>query len=1254
MAMRIESLAEPIPGYRLIERLGGGGFGEVWKCEAPGGLFKAIKFVYGDLEASDEEGARAEQELKALSRVKTVRHAYILSLERYDIIDGRLIIVSELADRTLWDRFRECRTQNLPGIPRAELLGYMEETAEALDLMNTLYQLQHLDIKPQNLFLVHNHIKVADFGLVKDLEGMMASVTGGVTPVYAAPETFDGKVTRFSDQYSLAIVYQEVLTGSRPFTGANLRQLLVQHLNDEPDLSSLPAADRLAVGRALSKSPDQRFPSCQEFVRALRADAAAPPVVPTRLTGVVATPPSGSQPTNEADSEKTQGNPRYHQEQPAPAPEAAPSTPPPRDLPTPPVPVREAGPRTPCLGPPTPVASPRPARREPAVEGSGVLRPALVIGLGRLGLGVLRHFRNEIAEQFSDPAALPHVRLLYIDTDPETAGAAARGRPEVALRPGEILLARLQRPSHYLKPTDHGALGSWLPQRMLYRISRHQTPSGVRALGRLGFVENYRVVSRRVEGELEECCRPEPLQRVAVETGLGVRSGVPRVYVVTGLAGGTGAGMFLDLAYTVRRLLREQGYERGEIVGVFLLPALEPPRKGDSPPAQAAAPSPAFALDPARTAEFANAFAALTELGHFADSSAVFQARYDVEGSGKLTTFTETGPPFERCMLFGLPDPRGAGTVETADSLPPLNRPTERVLGLAGRLLFAELATPLGRSAEHARRKAGRAASPAPYRAVGMYRILWPRRQLLNRAAQSVCRRLVERWMSKDARPVRDGLGAWVQEKWEQLGLDQKTVIGRLQEACARDLGQPPESVLAAVVRTVLPPSPSAGRAGAEAPAPAAVCEAVARLEALLGVPEEERTDTALLGAAQATTFAPPRELSRAEQALADRATALRDETEQKLAELVVRLIEDPQYRLAGAEEALRQLSNQVETALTHHEELARELQDRALTAYQRLQQLLGTQEAAPQTTPSRRAAFLRRAPADGGAGAELIEVLRNYPKWRYQSLVLQRVNTLYLSLRGQMSDQLREVDYCRARLNELLSLLAEPNGTALPAGGKATAWRCLLPPGCRTFEDGIRRLERAVTADELVELDRRVQPLLRKRFKALVQVCMTSGTVLRTLAPMLLQEARTFLEPHLDGSDVTALYLAQHESPTDGADPTADPLRKELLSGYEKAAPAPRGSEHAAETFLLGAPASPAGQEFRGLTREALGVSAVLDAVTEDEIVLYRERALALTDLEQLGPVGQEAYRRALAQDQFTPHARIDIRDWHPAGAAR
>src|SRR5207253_9715679 len=84
---------EPIPGYRLIERIGRGGFGEVWKCEAPGGFYKAIKLVYGNLDEAGDEGKGAEQEKKALDRMKQIRHTVLLSLERFDIIDGQRRIV---------------------------------------------------------------------------------------------------------------------------------------------------------------------------------------------------------------------------------------------------------------------------------------------------------------------------------------------------------------------------------------------------------------------------------------------------------------------------------------------------------------------------------------------------------------------------------------------------------------------------------------------------------------------------------------------------------------------------------------------------------------------------------------------------------------------------------------------------------------------------------------------------------------------------------------------------------------------------------------------------------------------------------------------------------------------------------------------------------------------------------------------------------------------------------------------------------
>src|SRR5271156_284011 len=204
--------AEPIRGYRLIERLGVGGFGEVWKCEAPGGIFKAIKFVYGNLQSVDLDGVRAEQEKKALERIRKVSHPFVCSLERWEFVEGELVIVMELAERTLHDQFIECQNSGLIGIPRDSLLRYLRDTAEALDYINEKHKLQHLDVKPRNLFILSDRVKVGDFGLVKNLDRNSASgMLGGVTPLYAPPETYLGKISPHCDQYSLAIVYQELL-----------------------------------------------------------------------------------------------------------------------------------------------------------------------------------------------------------------------------------------------------------------------------------------------------------------------------------------------------------------------------------------------------------------------------------------------------------------------------------------------------------------------------------------------------------------------------------------------------------------------------------------------------------------------------------------------------------------------------------------------------------------------------------------------------------------------------------------------------------------------------------------------------------------------------------------------------------------------------------------------------------------------------------------------------------------------------------
>ncbi|MGE3778430.1 MAG: protein kinase, partial [Pirellulaceae bacterium] len=199
---------EILPGYRMIQPIGAGGYGEVWRVEAPGGLAKAAKIVYG---LADEK--RAADESKALLRIRDVRHPFLLSLERIEIVNRQLVVISELADSSLKDRFDKCLAAGKPGIPRDELLGYMAETADALDFMTSEHGLQHLDIKPENLLLVGGHIKVADFGLVKSVHDASVSIVAGLTPMFAAPETFDGRPSDRSDQYSLAIVYQLLLTG---------------------------------------------------------------------------------------------------------------------------------------------------------------------------------------------------------------------------------------------------------------------------------------------------------------------------------------------------------------------------------------------------------------------------------------------------------------------------------------------------------------------------------------------------------------------------------------------------------------------------------------------------------------------------------------------------------------------------------------------------------------------------------------------------------------------------------------------------------------------------------------------------------------------------------------------------------------------------------------------------------------------------------------------------------------------------------
>jgi serine/threonine protein kinase len=633
--------SEPIPGYRLIEPIGTGGFGEVWKCVAPGGIHKAIKFVYGNLNALDGDDARALQEKKALERVKEVRHPFVLSIEQIQEVGGELCIVMELADRNMHELLIEYQQAGRPGIPRDILLGLLDDAAVGLDHLIEKHNLQHLDVKPRNLFTVADRVKVADFGLVKQLERSSSSgLMGGVTPIYAAPETFSNKISKHSDQYSLGIVYVELLTGKRPFSGKNIRQLALQHMTEQPDLSMLPEADRPVVARSLAKDPDERFPSCTAFIRALAGQGG---------NGSGSNP--GAEPLSWAKAGKT-----VHD-----------------------VDLTPSGDRGSIAVLPSPakVKKARPASR-PEIEEShllaataaereaGVLRPTVLIGVGSFGRRALQEVRCRLVDRVGDVTQVPSFRFLYVDVDPDAVQKAISAPPDVALSSDEVFPVPLQPVTGYRRRQLEQIL-DWLPREKLYSIPRSLHAGGSRALGRLAFCDNYLRFLARLRRELQIATHPESMAQSADQSGLAARDNIPQVYVFTSGTGSAG-GMVVDLGYAVRRVLSRIS-AADATVSAFVY---------------ASAPS-----DPATSdRELANLYATLTELNHYADTDMTFVAQY---GGSEGPKVEGKGLPFDATYLLPMPE-RNATAFRDC------------VSHLAGYVAH-DLTTPLGPALEQARRK---------------------------------------------------------------------------------------------------------------------------------------------------------------------------------------------------------------------------------------------------------------------------------------------------------------------------------------------------------------------------------------------------------------------------------------------------------------------------------------------------------------------------------------------------------------------
>src|SRR6266568_4097013 len=324
-------------GYTLIRLLGSGGMGAVYlAADSTIGQQVAIKIVrtdaadYPDIASAIRAAERFKQEARA---VASLDHLHILPLYRYseeqtDNGQRAYMVMQYRPEGSLWDWIRQRASQALSGLPGIspspspgtgghkgphsaphhsrpygvvahawpldvyETSEYLRQAASALQYAHDR-GIIHRDIKPANFLLRFEegqpvHLLLSDFGLAKFFASSSATSHIFGTPIYMAPEQFDGEAGPESDQYALAIMIYYLLTGHPPFEGDPMR-LMHQHLFTEPPLPrgfnpALPEGVEAALLQALSKKPSERHPSIAAFANAFAQGIAETTVVPFRRT----------------------------------------------------------------------------------------------------------------------------------------------------------------------------------------------------------------------------------------------------------------------------------------------------------------------------------------------------------------------------------------------------------------------------------------------------------------------------------------------------------------------------------------------------------------------------------------------------------------------------------------------------------------------------------------------------------------------------------------------------------------------------------------------------------------------------------------------------------------------------------------------------------------------------------------------------------------------------------------------------------
>jgi hypothetical protein len=238
----------------------------------------AIKVLRGELAST----VNADRFVREIEIAAGLTHPHILPVHDSGAAEGILFYVMPFVEgETLAERI-----QRTGALSVAETLRLTREIAGALEYAHA-HGIVHRDIKPENVLLPGGVAVVADFGLARALEATTAGLriteigAGLGTPTYLSPEQALGAsdVDARSDQYSLACVVFEMLTGRPPFDGTSMQAMLAQHISKPPPNASevregVPPQLDGVLSRALAKSPSDRYASVRDFMDALDAAAA--------------------------------------------------------------------------------------------------------------------------------------------------------------------------------------------------------------------------------------------------------------------------------------------------------------------------------------------------------------------------------------------------------------------------------------------------------------------------------------------------------------------------------------------------------------------------------------------------------------------------------------------------------------------------------------------------------------------------------------------------------------------------------------------------------------------------------------------------------------------------------------------------------------------------------------------------------------------------------------------------------------------